>query len=98
MAVLGVSLVWGEVVGAPLVCQGSRRIGARLDVEIGDGCAAAARAIVRFVEQVDIVAADSFVQILLDVDPALRLQVLYQCVERTLVAVASDHHIGDEEC
>ena len=93
-----VSLAWDEVVGAPTVGQVVRWIGTRPDVEVGDGHAGVARAALLLVEQVDVIAARAaaLIQVLADVRPALPLQVLYQGVERVLVAVAGDHHVGNE--
>ena len=93
------SVARDEVVGAPVVLYASSRGAfARLDVEASDGRAGVARAALFFVEQVDVGAAGAaaLVQVLVDVRPALLLQVLYQGVELTLVFVSSDHHVGDE--
>ena len=92
------SLAWDEVVGAPFVGQVVRWIGACPDAEVGDGHAGVARAALLLVEQVDVVAARAaaLVQVVVDVRPALPLQGSYQGGELALVAVASDHHVGDE--
>ena len=78
----------GETAGL-LVC--------RLDIEIGDGRAAASRAVIRLVKQVDVRSAGPFVQVLVYERPSLILVCGLITVGLILVA-ADEHHVGDVLC